>query len=105
MSMAELQSPRRHHQESPSLLSDEGWLGLTSGPVQVQGDNKGTPKELSRHKKADSFQITAKLQRRRVCGSEKKEGVLCFSASLVIIVRGMNCYLGRIYHVFHSHKE
>lgn len=65
----EVLSSARHHHESPSPLSEEGRLGLTPGPVWVQGDThtqkKKNLKELSRHKKADSFQITAKLQRRK----------------------------------------
>lgn len=64
-----------------------------------------TPKELSRHNKADSFQITAKLQRRMVCGSERREGVLCFNASLIIIVRGMDCWTGKdLSHISHPQR-
>lgn len=36
-----------------------------------------------------------RLQRRRVCGSERREGVLCFDGSLTIIVRGMDYWTGK----------
>lgn len=77
---------------------------MRAGWVWCQGCSEDT-KALSRHKKADIFQITAKSQRSRVCGRKRREGVLCFSASLVIIVRGMNCRLWRIYHTSHSHRR
>lgn len=66
-------------------------------------DPKKKKKALSRHKKTDSFQITAKLQRRRVCGSE---GRVSF-ASLIIFIRGMDRWTGEgfIAHFTHTHKE
>lgn len=71
---------------------------MRAGWVWCQGCSEDT-KVLSRHKKADIFQITAKSQRSGVCGRKRREGVLCFSASLVIIVRG------RIYRTSHSHRR
>lgn len=68
-----------------------GLVGLDARAAVGARRHARTPEELSRHKKADIFQITAKSQRRRVCGSARREGVLCFNTSLVIIVRGMNC--------------
>lgn len=92
----------RHHYESSSPLR-AGWV-LRQDRCGCKDTHKKKPKELSRQKKADSFQITAKLQRRRVSG-ERKEGVLCFNVSLIIIVRGMNCWTGKdLSHISHPQR-
>ena len=100
---------------SPPFGEASLWVTLSAqrrGPVGFDaragvgvGRHTKSQKELSRHKKADSFQITAKLQRRRVCGSERREGVLCFNASLIIIVRRMDCWTAKdLSHISHPQR-
>lgn len=82
-----------------------GLVGFDARAGVGVGRHTKSQKELSRHEKADSFQITAKLQRRRVCGSERREGVLCFNASLIIIVRGMDCWTAKdLSHISHPQR-
>lgn len=61
----------------------------------LQGDTRKNPsKELSRHIKADGFQIHGQVAEKEGTrsrdGDGGGEGVACFNASLVIIVTGMN---------------
>lgn len=79
------------------------WLNLMPGLVWEHKDTLTKKKELSRHKKADSFQITAKFQRWRVC----REGMVSFASMhlWLSLSWGWIAGLGRIYHTFHTHKE
>lgn len=71
-------------------------MGLTPGPAQVarRHTRKNPPKELSRHKEADGFQIHGQVAEKEGArsrgGDGGGEGAACFNASLVIIVTGMN---------------